>query len=131
MNGERGSVREPLHDRGRIVGRCVIADGELVRKPALRGKARQLGCEERRPVPSAEGNGDAHRIDNGTAVAVVSDMGFDTKQRSSEVNPANDRALDDDERLADKPEAFEDYDEFNGDNDATPDDRRLDPLRKT
>lgn len=38
---------------------------------------------------------------------------------------------DDDASLVQTPgNAFEDYDELAGDNDATPDDRRRDPLRK-
>lgn len=41
--------------------------------------------------------------------------------------------LDDDEdTLVSPPKTlFEDYDELTGDNDATPDDRRLDPLRRS
>ena len=39
--------------------------------------------------------------------------------------------LDDDDTLVDKPDTFEDYDELSGDNDATPDDRRRDPLRRS
>jgi len=47
------------------------------------------------------------------------------KRRADEANE------DDDALLVQKPDdAFEDYDELNGDNDATPDDRRRDPLRK-
>lgn len=39
--------------------------------------------------------------------------------------------VDDDDSLIRIPDTFEDYDELNGDNDATPDDRRLDPLRRS
>jgi hypothetical protein len=38
---------------------------------------------------------------------------------------------DDDEGLIEAPETFEDYEEFAGETDATPDDRRRDPLRKS
>lgn len=42
-----------------------------------------------------------------------------------------DDSVEDEEQLVQKPDdTFEDYDEFNGDSDATPDDRRRDPLRK-
>ena len=37
--------------------------------------------------------------------------------------------IDDDDMLIEKPGTFEDYDELNGDSEATPDDRRRDPLR--
>lgn len=38
---------------------------------------------------------------------------------------------DDEDTLVESPQTlFEDYDELTGDNDATPDDRRLDPLRR-
>jgi hypothetical protein len=40
-------------------------------------------------------------------------------------------SLDDDGKLIETPDTFADYAEFAGDNDATPDDRRLDPLRKS
>lgn len=39
--------------------------------------------------------------------------------------------LDDEDNLIEIPDTFEDYDELNGDNDATPDDRRRDPLRRS
>ena len=38
---------------------------------------------------------------------------------------------DDEEAMIHMPDTFEDYDELNGDNDATPDDRRRDPLRRS
>jgi hypothetical protein len=38
---------------------------------------------------------------------------------------------DEEDTLIQTPEQFEDYDELNGDGDATPDDRRRDPLRKS
>lgn len=37
---------------------------------------------------------------------------------------------DDEDSLIETPGTFDDYDELSGDNDATPDDRRRDPLRK-
>jgi hypothetical protein len=39
--------------------------------------------------------------------------------------------IDDEDTLIRMPDTFEDYDELNGDNDATPDDRRRDPLRRS
>ena len=38
--------------------------------------------------------------------------------------------IEDDDTLPEKPATFDDFDEFSEDNDATPDDRRRDPLRK-
>jgi hypothetical protein len=39
--------------------------------------------------------------------------------------------IDDDDTMIRMPDTFEDYDELNGENDATPDDRRRDPLRRS
>jgi hypothetical protein len=60
------------------------------------------------------------------------------KSQSSDGNRTNSGArqsrsadlMDDDDTLIRMPDTFEDYDELNGDNDATPDDRRRDPLRR-
>ena len=38
--------------------------------------------------------------------------------------------FDDDETLIEEPNRLDDYEEFSGDENATPDDRRRDPLRK-
>ena len=61
------------------------------------------------------------------------------KSQSSDGNRINSSArqsrstepIDDDDGLIRMPDTFEDYDELNGDNDATPDDRRRDPLRRS
>ncbi len=69
----------------------------------------------------------------GIAVAIVRGM----KSQPSDGNQVNAGArqsrsgdpIDDEDTLIRMPDTFEDYDELNGDNDATPDDRRRDPLR--
>ena len=58
--------------------------------------------------------------------SVASDARADTDVRRSRSTE-----LDDDENFIEMPDTFEDYDELNGDNDATPDDRRRDPLRRS
>jgi chromatin segregation and condensation protein Rec8/ScpA/Scc1 (kleisin family) len=71
----------------------------------------------------------------GTAVAIIHGM----KSRSSDANRADSGArqsrssdpIEDDDTLVEKPDTFEDYDELSGDGDATPDDRRRDPLRRS
>jgi hypothetical protein len=51
---------------------------------------------------------------------------------SDTTTPARHRRAEDedDDSLIEKPATFDDFEEFSEDNDATPDDRRRDPLRK-
>jgi hypothetical protein len=55
----------------------------------------------------------------------------DGSQAETNVRRSRSTDLDDDENFIEMPDTFEDYDELNGDNDATPDDRRRDPLRRS
>ncbi|GAC1436798.1 MAG: hypothetical protein NVSMB68_08840 [Thermoanaerobaculia bacterium] len=72
-----------------------------------------------------------HRSSDGSARHGVRLAGTDPNSPAS--GPTRRRTgdgADDDDSLIETPGTFEDYDEFSGDNDATPDDRRRDPLRK-
>jgi hypothetical protein len=55
----------------------------------------------------------------------------DGSRADADVRRSRSTDLDDDENFIEMPDTFEDYDELNGDNDATPDDRRRDPLRRS
>ena len=69
---------------------------------------------------------DTGRIDGGEGRGVRlggSDTTTPARRRRAE-------DVEDEETLAEKPATFDDFDEFSEDNDATPDDRRRDPLRK-
>ncbi len=64
------------------------------------------------------------------AVALSRAMESETNRRPAGARSAKQMDDDEDTLVVDNPGAFEDFDEFNGDNDATPDDRRRDPLRR-
>ena len=55
----------------------------------------------------------------------------DGQRAETNVRRSRSTDLDDEENFIEMPDTFEDYDELNGDNDATPDDRRRDPLRRS
>ena len=67
----------------------------------------------------------------GTAVAHVFGMRVETTERKAEQRRRAETFDDDEDTLIQTPEQFEDYDEFAGDGDATPEDRRRDPLRRS
>lgn len=58
-------------------------------------------------------------------------MRVETTDRHTEPRKRSETFDDEEDTLIQTPEQFEDYDEFAGDGDATPDDRRRDPLRRS
>jgi len=58
-------------------------------------------------------------------------MRVETTERKAEQRRRAETFDDDEDTLIQTPEQFEDYDEFAGDGDATPEDRRRDPLRRS
>ncbi|HEX9163588.1 MAG TPA: hypothetical protein VF980_17915 [Thermoanaerobaculia bacterium] len=63
------------------------------------------------------------KIDSG---GIDGDEGRGVRLGGSATDP-----LDDEEVVIDQPQPFEDYEEFSGENETAPDDRRLDPLRRS